>query len=512
MIGNYGACYYVLDHAEKLRPADSAWVLARLEVARARRDWAAMETLATQLTRIAPLDATGWRDLAAAYFETGRHGDAVTAFERVLEIAGRSGESLAQYATLCIQALEFDKAQKAIDEAEALEPGNARVLSTKALLLTYQGRKDEAESYCRRCIEADPSFMSVYPQLSVLRDGRLEPDEQSRLKEYSRRDDIATAARSSASFVLAHSYDASGDINEAFAEYVEANRLAAERNVQEQIYYNHEGLDAWTDAIIDVFQSDAKLDAQAYHDGAQPIFIVGLPRSGSTLVESVLAAHSQVTDGGEMPMMPELFNNWLKANHQRSAAVLSEDERRAMAAQYMAGVRNPGEGRFTDKNLLNIEAAGLIAQIFPKAKIINIRRNPIENALSIWRHDLPKFWAYATSLSDTAARYGLYARLVDHFERTLGDRFITVQYEDFVDNFDARARELVAWCGLGWEEACAQPQESRDVAATLSAVQVRGEVARKGERAAAYAAHLAPLRDALFAAGVDVNTGAHTKS
>ncbi|MCA8889752.1 MAG: sulfotransferase [Parvularculaceae bacterium] len=508
MLENFGASYYVLDHAEKLRPNDPGWIKLRLEIARNRRDWEAMRTLASDLARVAPEDATGWRDLATAFFEQGLHRDAVTAFEQVLNIEGRTGESLAQYAALAIQALDFDRAQSALDEAEAIEPQHPRVLSTRALLLTYQGRTQEAEDYCRRCIAADPTFMSVYPQLSVLRKGRLEDDEQARLKDYVRREDIAAGARSSASFVLAHSYDAAGDYDVAFAEYDVANKLAVTRNESESLYYNDEGLGAWTDSIIDVFRQGASNEAGSSETGPQPIFIVGLPRSGSTLIETMLAAHSQVSDGGEMPMMPQIFNEWLKQNHQRSDAVLTEEERKALAERYMAGVPADIASRFTDKNLLNIESAGMIAQIFPRAKIINIRRNPVESALSIWRHDLPKFWAYANRFDDIAARYGHYARLVDHFERTLGERFTTVQYEDFADNFEPRARALIDWCGLDWEDACANPQTARDVAATLSAVQVRGAIARTPERAPSYARHLGPLRAALEAAGIDLQTGA----
>lgn len=510
--GNYGAAYHVLDHAEKIRPDDLETLRLRLEIARTRRDFSAMESLAGNLIRLAPDDPTGWRDLAAVFFEQGRYGDALTAFDRALTMMGKNGETLSQLAALAINALEFDRAERALAEAEALSPDHPRVLSTKALLLTYQGRKEEALDYCERCFRADPSFSGIYPQLSVLRNGRLEESEETAIRAYSEREDVAPGSRATASFVVAHSLDARGAIDAAFEQYREANRLAAERNRQDQISYDFVGHTAWTDAIIRVFNDPPAASGAPSDAGPGPIFIVGLPRSGSTLVESVIAAHSGVAAGGELPMMPNIFNKWLQENHRAGPASISPSERERHANAYMAGMPAAIEkDRFTDKNLLNIEAAGFIARIFPRAVIINVRRDPVEGGLSIWRHDMLKFWAYATNFEDIARRYGLYAKLVDHFERTLPGRFHTVQYEDFVREFDDRARRLINSCGLDWEESCGDFQKAREIAPTMSAMQVREEVSLKGDRARLYGAHLDPLRRALEEAGVDLDTGALKK-
>lgn len=508
-IGNYGAAYHVLDHAEKIMPNDIDALKLRLEIARTRRDFQAMLPLANRLTELAPNDPTGWRDMATTLFESGVYGDALIAFEKALSLSARDAESLSQLASLAIHALEFAKADKALAEAEALSPGHPRMLSTKALLLTYQGKKKEAIDYCERCLKADQTFAGVFPQLSLLRNGKLTDEEERLVRDRSRRTDVAVTSRATANFILAHSLEAHGDIDAAFEEYVRANGLAAERNRADLISYDFEGHSAWNDAIINVFPNAGTRSENSYHEGPQPIFIVGMPRSGSTLVESVISAHSKVQAGGELPMMPNLFVGWFRSNHRAGAADLPAADRRRIATAYMAGLPAPIlKERFTDKNLLNIEAAGLIAQVFPQATIINVRRDPVENCFSIWRQDMLKHWAFATNFNDLARRYSLYAKLTAHYDKAFAGRFHTIQYEDFVANFAERSRRLISLCGLDWEEGCGSFQESREIAPTMSAMQVREEVELKGDRSRLYGAKLDPLRQALEALGVDLKTGA----
>jgi len=506
-----------LDHADQINPGAQQTSDMRCEVLIAKADWPGLQALADQRAAADSTDAMAWRYLATAYFELGRHRAAGEAFEKAMAHGERSALTLSQYAKLCIQALDFDRAEKALDEAEAFDPNLAEVLSAKALLLTYQGRTDEAEKYCVRCLEANPNFMDVYPQLSALRKGALSEAEEAPLMEFSRREDVSLAGRATASFVLAHSYDARSEFEKAFGEYEYANRLAAQRNAHENSQYNREGMHGWTSRLIDRFTGQAAtLAAQNAKLPATPIFIVGLPHCGSTLVESVLSAHSKVAAGGEQSALPAIFVAWIKAQGSEGDGVLSEADRKQFVEKFFEHVTLVNGALanvapyLTDENLLNIESVGLIAQLFPDAKIINIRRNPLECGLSIFRNGLPKFWNYANDLTDIGMRYGEYARLAAHFEGAYPDRFLTIQYENFTSNFDEGARAMVAFCGLEWEDACSTFQSTGRIAATISAVQAREEVETKSGRAEAYGSHLGPLRDALTAASVDLETGAWT--
>jgi sulfotransferase family protein len=149
----------------------------------------------------------------------------------------------------------------------------------------------------------------------------------------------------------------------------------------------------------------------------------------------------------------------------------------------------------------------VISRLFPAAKIIHVRRNPVETGLSIFRNQFSHLVRFTNRLEDIGHAYGGYARLMAHWERVAAGRFITIQYEDFIRRFDEGARELVAYCGLDWEEGCARFWESGRSVLTISAMQVRKPPSKASSRAQAYAKHLAPLIDALKATGVDLVTG-----
>jgi hypothetical protein len=151
---------------------------------------------------------------------------------------------------------------------------------------------------------------------------------------------------------------------------------------------------------------------------------------------------------------------------------------------------------------------GLIARLFPAAKIVHVRRNPLETGLSIFRHEFTKFWPFAHRLEDIGHFYGQYAQLVAHWERVLPERFVTIQYEDLATDFAARAPALVPACGLAWEAQCLNFQTAQRAISTFSAVQAREPVSLRNGKAERYRRHLDVLADALRAGHVDLTTGA----
>jgi hypothetical protein len=310
--------------------------------------------------------------------------------------------------------------------------------------------------------------------------------------------------RISAAFTLGDCLDGEGDIDGAFAAYELAHRLATERGRLETLNYDPQARTREIDLLIAHFSPAYFSSLAALSTGAprpRPIFVVGMPRSGTTLIESVLGAHSRVVACGERMAMRQIMDEYrsLAAN---APETLQQVLPRLAAAYFHDLPDLHAADHITDKNPWNYDAVGLILQLFPDARIIHVRRNPVETGLSIFRNEFSKFQPFTNRLDHIGHYSGEYARLMAHWERVAGDRVSTVQYESFAADFESAAPALLQSCGLEWEEACRNFQTSRRVIATLSTVQAREPVADRSGRAQRYERHLAPLIEALSASGV----------
>lgn len=470
----------------------------------AQRDWPKLYANGVAWTKADPRAPGAWRAVMRAAFEHGWLIEASGAFARVLSLTNPTVADLTAYAGLCVQTLDFDAASRALDQAEALDPTFAQMLATRALVLMYLGQFAEAEAYCRRAVQQQPDFVPVYSTLSRLRRGALDDADRRTLSELARRPEVYLDYRVPAIFAIAHAHDARGNIDAAFATYEAAHKLALERDEIEKRSYDQAQDAARVQRIVELSATLPEVAPPA--NAPRPIFVVGMPRSGTTVIESVLGAHSRVFACGERPAMRQVHRLLLGLELAQSV-----DERtlQSWAKFYFRDLPNIGRAdHVTDKHPRNYEAAGLIARMLPNAIILNVRRNPVETCLSVYRQDFNKYWTFTHRLADIADCYRRYAELAAHWERTLPERFITIQYEDFVANFAQAAPQLVQACGLSWEPQCLEYQRSTRAIATFSAVQARSAVASGNGRAQKYEKHLGPLVAALEAAGVDLQTGA----
>jgi tetratricopeptide (TPR) repeat protein len=470
-----------------------------------QRDWPKLYANAVAWTKADPKAPGAWRTLARAAFEDGRLMDATGAFARVLSLTKPTVGDLTAYAGLCLQALDIDAASRALDQAEALDANFAQMLATRALVLMYLGRFAEAESYCRRAVQQQPDFVPVYSTLSRLRRGALDDADLRTLNELARRPDVYLDYRVPAIFAIAHAHDARDNTAAAFATYEAAHKLALERDELEKRTYDQAQDAARVQRIVELSATLPEVAPPA--NAPRPIFVVGMPRSGTTLIESVLGAHSRVFACGERPAMRQVLR--LLLGLELTQRVADESTLQDWAKFYFRDLPNIGRAdHVTDKHPRNHEAAGLIARMLPNAVILNVRRNPVETCLSVYRQEFNKHWTFTHRLADIADYYRRYAELAAHWERTLPGRFITIQYEDFVANFTDAAPQLVQACGLSWEPQCLEFQNTPRAIATFSTVQARSEVASGNGRAQKYEKHLGPLVAALETAGVDLQTGA----
>jgi tetratricopeptide (TPR) repeat protein len=497
-----------LDAALKVAPDQPATLRLQIERLTALRRWRELEAIGRRVADAHPSEPIGWFAQSRALLEQGRYRESEQAYRGVLERTGESPQNLTAHARLCLFANDLARARAALDRAEAAGPDLPEMLAAKGLVETYFGRFDEARAYCRRSIERNPDYVPAYSQLSRLDRGRFSDIEIARLERLSNDATIPHEHRIGAAFVYADALDAASERERAFAAYKRANALAAEAAAAEGLVYEASASEAKVRRLRTLFAAAPEAGERGVRNPT-PIFIVGMPRSGTTLVESIVSAHPRVFGAGERGMMQRILAEFLTDCESSGGAWPPADRIEGWIDAYQR--EGPPLGRadhVTDKHPLNFEAVGLIARLFPEAPIIHVRRNPIETGWSIFHHEFSKFWTFAHRLEDIGHFYGQYARLVAHWQRILGDRFVTVQYETLVADFEQEARRIVAACGLAWEPRCLDFQNADRPITTFSAVQAREPVTLRNGAAMTYRVQLEPLVRTLEAAGVDIETGA----
>jgi tetratricopeptide (TPR) repeat protein len=492
----------ILGQAARLAPGHPAILRLDAEIAEREGDWSRLAAVAQDWLRREPANALALRLAATAQWETGYLAQAMQSYRAFLARAEPSASDLATYGRLCLSALAHEEAARAFDDAERLDPGSAHMLSGKATLAMFEGRFDDAAAHARRAIRADPVDAAAYKVLVQVSEGHLALEEFADLERLAARSDLPLDVRIPAAYAVADCLDAAGDADRAFAVYERANALARERAAQEGLAYDRDERRRQVDWLIARFPSAPPAREPA--GGPIPIFVVGMPRSGTTLVESILGAHSRVLACGERQAMRTIMQELVARDAEFGAAT-----RRRWREAFWRDVPEPSRYRaVTDKNPWNFDALGLILDLFPAARVVHVRRDPVETGLSVFRNEFPKFATFSHRLDDIGHYYGEYARLMAHWERALGSRYLTIPYERLVADLDTVARELVSFCGLDWEDACRDFAAARRVIATMSAAQARRPVSGFRGRKARYARHLGPLVAALEAAGVDLATGA----
>ena len=291
----------------------------------------------------------------------------------------------------------------------------------------------------------------------------------------------------------------------AFASWTAANRIKNAQLSRLGLAYDQSAADARLAKIKALFNQHK--DGLAPMESAPtPIFIVGTPRSGTTLLESALGAHPEVDTAGEVPAMPFLTQQALDHDGTPPADLLAQwrEDYLRQARQFGAGAR----AFFTDKQPANVFSLGLVRRLFPHAPVIHIRRSALESGFSMLRRNFTRQWAFANDMDDVAHYYAAYVDAMAHWD-ALGTGAAFVQFEALVADFEGALKPLVAHCGLTWDDRCLRYYEQDRNVITFSAMQVRKPPSPDHlDSTTPYADFLKPLRDGLIARGIDPATGA----
>ncbi|HKY91142.1 MAG TPA: sulfotransferase, partial [Nevskiaceae bacterium] len=434
------------------------------------------EQLLLRAVEIAPDYLAAWTDLARAQLERFDLAAARASIERAAQLNPRSASVQVQRANVQARSGAHEDAAATYRRAAELNPASPAPWLGLGNTLKTIGRQAEAIEAYRRAIALRPEHSEAWWSLSNLKTLRFTDAEVEAMRSQLASGKLADEARVQFSFALAKALEDRGEYAPAFELYAAANRMRRAREQYDPVQ---------TEVIHERIRAVFDVAFLARHAGAgdadpAPIFVVGLPRSGSTLIEQILGSHSQVDATHELPEAGRLVQRINRERKDRLAypeAVrdLDRDGWAALGRAYLDETRKYRRGapRFVDKMPNNFASIGLLALALPNARFINARRHPLDTCLSCYRQLFARGQPFTYDLVELGEYYLEYEKMIAHWQAVLPGRVLDVQYEDVVADLDGQARRLLDHCGLPFEDACLRFWETERAIRTASSEQVR---------------------------------------
>jgi tetratricopeptide (TPR) repeat protein len=442
-----------------------------------------------------------WRGLGQALAALGRLGEADAAARRLIKIEPENPQSWIAVASVSTRLLRNEEALEAYEQAARLQPEEIRLRMSIGHVHKTLGRRGESEAAYKAALAMDPAIGEAYWSLADLKNYSFSDAEIADMQQLLTNDRIERSNTAQVHFALGKAFEQRRQYADAFAHYAQGNTL---RRLDAPFDIEH--FERRT-ARIRAFFDTAFFAKRAGSGDAStaPIFIVGLPRSGSTLVEQILASHSRVEGTMELP-------NVISITHQFDDMVASRDGYpetignvpvgllAALGSRYLdetAPLRT-GSEHFTDKLPNNFSHVGLIHAILPHATIIDARRHPMDCCFSTFRQHFAEGQTFSYDLEDLGRYYRCYLSLMDHWDAVLPGKVLHLQYEDLVRDPEVNIRRLLDHCRLPFEPACLTFHQTRRSVRTASAEQVRQPIYTSGiDYWRHFEKELQPLRQAL---------------
>ncbi|MCS6946196.1 MAG: sulfotransferase, partial [Steroidobacteraceae bacterium] len=394
------------------------------------------------------------------------------------------------------------EAERELQLALEKNPSYVPALFNYANLHEDLGRREQAARLYERILELEPRNYEALARYANLQQADADAGAWIERLQAALADPRATAAeRASVGFALGRLLDAAARYDEAFAVYTAANRASRASAGLQFVPYDARAEERYLERIVKVFARPA--DAPPIPGGERPIFICGMFRSGSTLLERMLAGHPEVQAGGELALLARLVAEELQPFPERCAA-LQESERQRLAERYLNDLaRLYPAGRFvTDKRPDNFWLIGLIKLLWPQAKIIHTVRDPRDVCLSIYFLHLDHRMNYAFELEQIGRHYSHYRRLMAHWRSLYGGDILDFDYDTCVREPRAEVARLLDFLGLPWDERCLAVERRAGAVKTASVWQVREPLYRRSSgRWRHYARHIDSLNAALGECG-----------
>ena len=457
-----------------------------------------------QAVELAPDDADSWFGLGRALDKTNRNKASEIALERCLAMRPDNARALERLAWVRLKMGNSKGGLSACERAIALDPEWDLVFYTKGSLHQLSGNLDKAREAYLHASELNPKMINPLLALADISHGTQLDDLLEKLNALQLDKIRNPMERSDILFAIARVRRTRKHYDEAFECYRQANDL-----VKQLHPFDKDRCRADIDEIIATFAPDLFNEIRAGgSDSRRPIFIVGMPRSGTSLTEQIISSHSAVYGAGEHPALKEIADSLSivrdgDISYPRDVAKIEPHGLASLARQYLSNIERdcPAEAsRFTDKLVFNFLNLGLIALLFPNASIIHCRRDPMDTCLSCYfqRFSDARHISYTLDLDALGFYYRQYDRLMAHWRQVLPIPVLDVDYEKLIADQEVESRRIVDFLGLEWEDACLNYYEQEREVVTASVLQVRKPIYKTSiDRWRRYEKHLGPLQDAL---------------
>lgn len=394
---------------------------------------------------------------------------------------------------------DINRAIAEFDKALTLEPDNVEAIVKLGSIHASAGHPERAASYYRKAVSLDPHSGTASYGLALLRDVTNLTDDINRMELALSSTKISESDKVLLGFALGRSYEGKGQFDKAFAAVREANRCQRQTisfSLAEQKSMFDRHTSALNQSFIDYCRPCCVADET-------PILVLGMPRSGTSLVEQVLASHPLVHGAGEVEHSRVLAENVRKMTGKpfpRNIATIAPQKLRELALEYVRKLKShtKSKQRVIDKLPHNFLRIGLFAALLPNARVILCERDPIDNCTSIYQHHFSNNHGYAADLRELGEYYNLYRNMISTWTKLLPNKIYRINYEELVAHPEEHIRALLEYCNLPFDAACLAFHETARLVSSPSAAQVRTPMhSRSIGRANNYKDHLGPLVSAL---------------
>ncbi len=424
--------------------------------------------------------------------------EAVEAIDEAMKSYQETPAYLCEKARMLMYASRIDEAFEVLDYALRHWPQNPAATLAKVELLLTVNRKQEAGQLLEESRDAMQDLPNFYVHMASYKKFTPDDPDFQRLVAYENEADKMGSGKGGIYFALFDAYEQIGEYDKAFSYLKKANDFKKEGSPPH---------DAESYRILfakkkEIFTAELVKGFEGYgHDSDLPVFILGMPRSGTTLTEQIISSHPETYGAGELHDLSNTLRE-LGPLELDTAATMGEGYVRKIRARDKSGKAR----RITDKMPGNYNSVGIIHCILPKAKIIHCRRNPMDNLFSCYKQHFATGHEWTYDFETLALQYAAYQDLMDHWHKILPEgSFIDIDYEETVGDFEAQARRLIEYAGLPWDDACLEPHKQKRPILTASKDQVIQPVYQSSvESWRRYEKQLQPLADALERAGVRV--------